>query len=75
MNDCKHENRTIDCKCNDCGYDFIVDPMTEKIRLQEQERIIKLLEEQITKCPCEPECQTEDPVDVSDLIALIKGEK
>lgn len=34
---------TIDCVCNGCGYDFIIDPMTERIRMQEQLRIIQLL--------------------------------
>lgn len=66
MNDCQHENRTIDCVCNDCGYDFIVDPMTEKIRLQEQERIIKLWEQEMS-------CECEDAM--NHLATLIEGEK
>ena len=71
MSNCKHENRTIDCVCNDCGYDLIVDPMAEKYAALERERIIKLLE------------QTDQLVFMNDgyadnmadtVIALIKGE-
>lgn len=69
MNDCKHKNRTIDCRCNDCGYDFIVDPTTEKIRLQEQQRIIKLLEDHGQYM------NNHEANAANRLIALIKGEK
>ena len=67
MSDCKHENCTIDCVCNDCGYDSIVEPMAERYRQQERERIIKLLEDKRHHIKCDCECDEE-------LIALIKGE-
>lgn len=76
MSDCKHENRTIDCVCKDCGYDFIVDPMTERIRNQERERIIKVVE--TLRCSAngiEHDCSDDlGGYGVDDLIALIKGE-
>ena len=63
MSDCEHNNRTIDCGCNDCGYDLIVEPQAERYRQEERERIVKLLEEY-------------DAAIIRDnLIALIKGEE
>jgi hypothetical protein len=44
VSDCTHENRTVDCVCNDCGYDLIVDTLAEKYAALERERIIKLLD-------------------------------
>lgn len=49
-----------------CGYDLVVDANNDKIRKQEQERIIKLLENYAGK-----ECGFGIE---HDLIELIKGE-
>ena len=76
MSDCTHENRTIDCICNDCGYDFIVDAQNDKIRQQERERIIKLLEaDKRELSPWEPPLSSKvnHNRDINRLIALIKG--
>lgn len=43
IDECQHQNMTADCVCQDCGYDRIIEPILERGRRQEQERIIKLL--------------------------------
>lgn len=69
VSNCKHENRTIDCVCNDCGYDLIVEPLAERYRQQERERIIKLLEEE-----CAGDWPKVIEVSLEYLTALIKDE-
>ena len=67
MSDCNHEKRTLDYLCIDCGYDLIVDATEEKSRQREQERIIKLIEEQ-------PRVLHDGLINANHLIALIKDE-
>jgi len=42
--------------------------------LRERERIIKLIESQITPCLCEQGCMADDNPAYQELIELIKGE-
>lgn len=86
MSNCTHDNRTVDCVCKDCGYDFIVDPVKDRAAQAERERIIKLLEEHSEQKFADNFQRNDDLVheDVCKLcekfnglgvaIALIKGE-
>lgn len=68
MSTCKHENRTIDCVCNDCGYDLIVEPQAERYRQEERERIVKLIE------LIQSTAMEEDGI-LEAVISAVKGEQ